>query len=54
MPRELTDKELDTYSRQIVLADIGYQVARALSRAHQPISFITVTGTHTWVPRDSR
>jgi adenylyltransferase/sulfurtransferase len=24
MPKELTDKELETYSRQIVLADIGY------------------------------
>ncbi|MGD9079126.1 MAG: HesA/MoeB/ThiF family protein [Desulfobacterales bacterium] len=24
MPKELTDKELDTYSRQTVLADIGY------------------------------
>ena len=25
MPQELTDKELETYSRQIVLADIGYE-----------------------------
>ena len=25
MPKELTDKELETYSRQIVLADIGYE-----------------------------
>ena len=24
MPKELTEKELETYSRQIVLADIGY------------------------------
>jgi adenylyltransferase/sulfurtransferase len=24
MPKKLTDKELETYSRQIVLADIGY------------------------------
>ena len=24
MRKELTDQELDTYSRQIVLADIGY------------------------------
>jgi adenylyltransferase/sulfurtransferase len=33
MPKELTDQELDTYSRQIVLADIGYDGQLALRKA---------------------
>ena len=33
MPKELTDKELETYSRQIVLADIGYDGQRKLCEA---------------------
>ena len=33
MPKELTDQELDTYSRQIVLADIGYDGQLALRNA---------------------
>jgi adenylyltransferase/sulfurtransferase len=33
MPKELTDKELETYSRQIVLADIGYDGQHKLRNA---------------------
>ena len=33
MKKELTDQELDTYSRQIVLADIGYEGQLALRNA---------------------
>ena len=33
MPKELTDQELDTYSRQIVLSDIGYDGQLALRNA---------------------
>ncbi len=34
MRKELTDQELDTYSRQIVLADIGYDGQLKLRNAN--------------------